>query len=124
MSTSSSEKLEPSEHEKFDAVMRKILTVSKEELEKAREGMETKTRTSQEKAGSFLAVLPRLTVERPVSGGLAHLYAFCKGGNVEFRHSLLAPVNLWSLANHETGFMSPHLCQDRKGGPATCSLST
>jgi hypothetical protein len=52
--------------------------------------------------------------------GLAHLYVFCKGGNDEFGgHSLLAPVNLLNLANHETGFMSPHLCQDRKGGPDT-----
>jgi len=56
--------------------------------------------------------------------GLAHLYVFCKGGNVEFgRHSLLAPVNLWSLANHETGFMSPTFAKTAKVGQPTSAMA-
>ena len=47
----------PTESQKFDAVMRKLLTVSKEEFKEAGKGVEEEARTSKEKAGSFLAPL-------------------------------------------------------------------
>jgi hypothetical protein len=44
-----SEKLEPSESEKFDAVMRKILTVSKDELKKREKSWKRKRELAKKK---------------------------------------------------------------------------
>jgi len=50
----------PSEAQKFDTVMRKILSVSKKELQKREKAWKRKRERAKKKAGDFLARLPRL----------------------------------------------------------------
>jgi len=56
-----------SESEKFDAVMRKILTVSKDELKK-REKCGDASANEQRKSGSFLAAVSALPSSGPCLG--------------------------------------------------------
>jgi len=62
--------------------------------------------------------------------GLAHLYVLCKGGDGDVGRSQLflmcanQSVPWIEDENPRTGCISPHLCQNRKGGPATWSPTT
>ena len=58
------------------------------------------------------------------SSGLAHLYVSCKGGDGEIGgHSFsFADGGVQGKdQNTNAGSINPHLCQNRKGGPATIS---
>jgi hypothetical protein len=58
------------------------------------------------------------------SSGLAHLYVSCKGGDGEIGgHSFsFADGGVQGKdQNANAGSINPHLCQNRKGGPATPS---
>jgi hypothetical protein len=65
----------------------------------------------------IILIRPRIPV---LLGRLAHLYVLCKGGNGEVGGSRRNNQSVGKdKIKGDVGGISPHLCQNRKGGPAT-----
>jgi hypothetical protein len=62
------DRVKQSESEKFDDVMRKILTVSKDELKKREKAWRRKRERAKKKRAISLPAVLDLAAERPVSG--------------------------------------------------------